>query len=462
MIGILNYSKLFLWSMIYYLKGCESDIIFKIIIKNIKESGCVTIKLVQWLLPKIEAIYNISKDNEEHKWFYELEDVYENCDYHDIEYTKKIFFKDFKREIEDDYEIINEIASGSIGQVYKIKSKYHDRFFAMKVLHPNVKSNLYLLECILYILYNIPYIKDFFRYYFPVNVSDFVRDFTIQTNMINEGNNILHFIDIYKDQDIFIIPKVYKFSKNILIMSYEEGVTFDKIECTDYMKYKMILLNKIFVKNNQHTHRLMHGDLHKGNWKIRLDNDNNIKLVIYDYGFCWRIPDYLSHDECMFVDRSMITPIEDIDNYSKALYLLVNKMTTIKSILESVNSVRERMLNDGKSKEAVYDDPLFLINLILEDSRKNKFLIDSFIFQSVIVHNQLCNNLIKYGINVKDGKNDYFKNQILNIINICETYNTCLEYSDVLKKEYEDLNIKKDKLFENTDYINNYDIKVFN
>ena len=31
--------------------------------------------------------------------------------------------------------------------------------------------------------------------------------------MVNEGNNLLHFIDIYKDQDTFIIPKAYKFSK---------------------------------------------------------------------------------------------------------------------------------------------------------------------------------------------------------------------------------------------------------
>ena len=115
---------------------------------------------------------------------------------------------------------------------------------------------------------------------------------------------------------------------------------------------------------------------------------------------------------------------------------------------------------DDKNLHKLYDDPLFLINLILEDSRKNNFLIDSFIFQSVIVHNQLCNNLIKYGINVKEGKSDYFKNQVLNIINICKTYNTCNEYSDILEKEYEDLNIKKDMLFENTSYLEEYDLDI--
>ena len=32
----------------------------------------------------------------------------------------------------------------------------------------------------------------------------------------------------------------------------------------------IIILNKIFVKSNQHTRRVMHGDLHKGNWKVRI------------------------------------------------------------------------------------------------------------------------------------------------------------------------------------------------
>ena len=59
---------------------------------------------------------------------------------------------------------------------------------------------------------------------------------------------------------------------------------------------------------------------------------------------------------------------------------------------------------EEREETSVYDDPLFLVNLILEDSRKNKYLIDSFVFQSVILHNQLCNNLEKYGINVKTGK----------------------------------------------------------
>ena len=64
-----NYLKLGLWSMIYYFK--PTDIVFDIIINNIKQSGPILIKLVQWVLPKIESIYDINNDTE---WFNKLED----------------------------------------------------------------------------------------------------------------------------------------------------------------------------------------------------------------------------------------------------------------------------------------------------------------------------------------------------------------------------------------------------
>ena len=461
MLGIINYTKLFLWTTVYYFQKKRSETVFKIIVKNIKESGCITIKLVQWLLPKIEVIYDINEGNPDHKWFYDLEEVYENCDYHDIKYTKEIYKKDFNRDIDLDYEIIDELASGSIGQVYKVRSKYNNIEYAMKIIHPNVNSNLCLMEYLLKIMYSAPIIRDLCRYYFPINISDFIRDFRVQTDMVNEGNNLLHFQDVYKDQDTFVIPTVYKFSRNILMMSYEEGTTFDKIEASDYIKYKMIVLNKIFVKNNQHTHRLMHGDLHKGNWKVRVSGED-VKIVIYDYGFCWRMPDYISDEESMFSDRAMITPIENIDNYAKAMHILINKMSSIESILTTVTTVCDKMMEEDSNRlrEDLYSDPLFLVNLILEDSRKNDYLIDSFVFQSVIIHNQLCNNLTKYGINVKNGRSDYFKNQILNIINMCNTYNTCMEYSGILTREYEGMNIKKDTLFENTEYLKGFDLDI--
>ena len=462
MSSIINYTKLFLWSSIYYFQKERSDTVFKIIIKNIKESGCVTIKFIQWILPKIEAIYEIDKNNPNHKWFYDLEEVYENCDYHSIDYTKQIYKIDFNRDINNDYEIINEVASGSIGQVYKIKSKYNGKYYAMKVIHPYVSSNLNLIEYLLLFLYNMPFIKNYSRYYFPININDFIRDFRIQTDMVNEGNNILHFSNIYKKQNTFVVPKAYKFSHNILIMSYEEATTFDNIKSSEYLKYKMIVLNKIFVKNNEHTHGLMHGDLHKGNWKVRFDKNKNIQIVIYDYGFCFRMPDFLSHDDIMFIDRSMITPISNTENFVKACNILLHYSSSEKSIKQSMEEVKKEMINEGLTTDGIYDEPLFLINLVLKDSRKNNYLIDSFIFQSIIIHNQLLNNLNKYCINVRngEGEHDYYNNQVLNVINMCNTYKICEEYANIVRKEYDELKVKRRDLFEGTDYLKKYNISI--
>ena len=65
--------------------------------------------------------------------------------------------------------------SGSIGQVYKIKSKYDDRYFAMKV--PTSKCQFKSIPTRLYtqVLYNAPMIKDYVRYYFPVETGDFIK-----------------------------------------------------------------------------------------------------------------------------------------------------------------------------------------------------------------------------------------------------------------------------------------------
>ena len=78
MFALLNYIKLAIWSGIYYKQEKKSDIIYKIIIKNIKDSGCVVIKFVQWMLPKIEAIYDIDINDPQNSWFLELEELYDN------------------------------------------------------------------------------------------------------------------------------------------------------------------------------------------------------------------------------------------------------------------------------------------------------------------------------------------------------------------------------------------------
>ena len=107
--------------MIHYFY--PSEVVLNIIVNNIKKSGPFLIKLVQWTLPKIENMYDINPNNKEYGWFFKFEELYENCDFHSLEYTKKVFQREFKEDLNDKYNSIEEIASGSIGQVYKIIDK---------------------------------------------------------------------------------------------------------------------------------------------------------------------------------------------------------------------------------------------------------------------------------------------------------------------------------------------------
>ena len=96
---LFNYTKLFLWSIIYYFQ--PKDIFLDILIKNIQDSGCIAIKFTQWILPKLEMIYDL--DSKKDIWFSKLEQFYEYCNIHDINYTKKIYNEDFSEKITDDY-----------------------------------------------------------------------------------------------------------------------------------------------------------------------------------------------------------------------------------------------------------------------------------------------------------------------------------------------------------------------
>lgn len=457
MFTLLNHIKLAIWSAIYYKQKNKSEIIYKIIIKNIKDSGCVVIKFVQWILPKIETIYDIDINDPQNSWFLELEELYDNCNYHSIEYTKQIYKKEFNREFDKDYTIDKLLASGSIGQVYKLTDKINNEKHAMKVLHPNVDSNLFIIKFILNLIYSTPILNDIIKYYIPIDIKNFINDFKIQTNLINEGNNCMFFNNKYKNNDIYVIPEVRKVSKDILIMSYESGVSLDKSDISDYRKEKSILFLKTWIKNNQYKCKLMHGDLHKGNWKVRTDGDD-LKIVIYDFGFCWYMPDYmLEHEINLFVDKSLITPIRNIENFAKACHILINKKSSLEMVKKTINKISEKMIKEENyTKQTVYDDPIFLMKILLEGCRTDKYLMDSFSLNSVIVHTQTTNYLTKYDLVRKNRKDNYFEKCILDIINICDTYGICEDYSCILKEEYKNTGIVKKELFESVIYDNSF------
>ena len=64
------------------------------------------------------------QNNSKPLWLKKLENFYENCDNHDFEYTLNAYQASFKRNLLQDYEILDIIGSGSIGQVYLLQEKF--------------------------------------------------------------------------------------------------------------------------------------------------------------------------------------------------------------------------------------------------------------------------------------------------------------------------------------------------
>ena len=129
------------------------------LINKIKDCGCIAIKLCQWALPKIESMDSEFTD-EEKNIFKKLENFYDKCEIHDINYTYNEYRKQFNSNFTDDYTINKVIGSGSIGQTYLIENKNNEQF-VMKIRHPNIKTQLFYFKIIYKILDNFCLLNKF-------------------------------------------------------------------------------------------------------------------------------------------------------------------------------------------------------------------------------------------------------------------------------------------------------------
>ena len=273
--SLFNYTKLFLWSIFFYIDykiydKCNINLL-NIFLYNVQNTNVLAIKCIQKLIPYLR----MTETNE--KIIKTLSKVYEQNIYHSDKYTLKIYKKDFNEIFSKKYEIISCFSSGSIGQVYKIKDIHSDKFYAMKVIHPNVKYHIKFITTMIWLFTLQKYV--FFE------LDQFINNFISETNFNQEVLFMKQFYENYKNNNHIIIPQVYQWSKNIIIMDFIEGEIITELSIYERSKY--ITLSLLFFNNNRKILNLNHGDLHLGNFKKYKDN----KIVIYDFGFCFSIDD---------------------------------------------------------------------------------------------------------------------------------------------------------------------------
>ena len=395
-----NLSKCIILSL-FIKYNFYNDKIVKILLKNVHSCGVIPIKIIQWGLPILKLI-NIDK-----KILDIFENTYENCPIHELDYTKSLYESDFYNDMDDDYKIIELVGSGSIAQVYKIQDIKTNEFYAMKVIHPNAIKNFNKIKFYLKIIFSI--FK--FSNIVPTDLNNFLKQFRQQLDLVNEANNILKFSGLYKNDKLFLIPELYKFSKNIIIMDYIEGKSIETININiQHYRYNMII--SIFMYNNLFINKFNHGDLHNYNWKITKDN----KIIIYDFGLCWESNSNLTDP----LDKLLLGFHNDDKDLIYGAFLLYFENVEEMYIKEYFYAITEKI-----------DKFYIFAKHILLCSFKHNVLLDINILYTIITYQ---NSMLIYMNNFKESIFDFngvYKEQY----SICDYYNILPEYKKYLLKQ---------------------------
>ena len=417
---------------------------------NINTIGIFAIKLVQWIIEKLKLT---SSDKNTLKMLDQFNDYYEDCPVHEYDFTKEIYYKSFNEEIENKYIIDKTpIASGSIGQVYKgyLKDDKNVKI-AMKVVHPNIERQLFIPRILLKI-YNI--IAYLFRlgFYIPLNFDDFFDYLNMQINLNHEKDNMEVHRSLFKDNSFIVIPKVYDYSKNVLVMSYEEGVFFENLNISSYKKSKILNILRLYIRSSLNCNNIIHGDLHNGNWKVR-DHptiNNHYQIILYDLGLCAKLEDnsfmrkfyeYCDQDDKEKLSDLMLEASKYELSNEKKLFVK-NKLIVLFNNLE---------LNKGLKIKTI-------LKKTIEILTSNNVVIKSVYFNIFCTAINTGNHITKYCDLSSDysediQKNCSFKEVYPTLISFCNTYNCFQEYCDIMKeimnndkKEYDLFPDLKEKL----------------
>jgi predicted unusual protein kinase regulating ubiquinone biosynthesis (AarF/ABC1/UbiB family) len=400
----------------------------EIAINNLKNKifkcGCISIKFTQWIISKLKGNDNKIKFN---YIIDEFENIFDNCEYHEIEHTERIFMNDFNKDIYDIFDKNNfeVIASGSIGQVYKTKFKNNKNTLTnpnvvIKVRHPYIdyiKSYQMVLIYFILGMQKITYIKN--KYSIHFNLHDFIDNINKQIDFNIEAYNNIKMYNNYKDNDYIVIPKVYNYTKNIIVSSFEDGSYIDEIN--EYQKCKVALNLLCLVHNMCMVDNFMHGDLHIKNWKVRPYN-KTYQIILYDFGICFEGPstDYnikiIKYAETQNVKNLICLFLEDF-NYDMEKNVLVELL---------YNKFKE-LCKEPFNMNIVFNKLIFLFstyNLIINNLFLNVMLFFCLLEDIWKQTNIICQDASIIGVD------NIIKNQKLDIITYCKTYNV---YPELLK-----------------------------
>ena len=473
--------------LFYKITGNFNKNLIKLLYKTINLNGCLLIKLVQWLLTNFKFIQN---DKYKYKYIIDLfESFYENCDVHSIEYTKKLFHKEFSQNFDDIIQLDPQfnIKSGSIAQVYKVKFKNNintntntntntdtnlfnqfytninfrhesfdssqllsdtictDNYFAIKVVHPQIQYQMiYPIYFVKLYRFFVTYIPFFKKYNIIFSFDNFFDNLKKQVDMNNEYKNISYFYNTYISNPYIVIPKPLFSTKNFLIMEYCDGYYLQDFDITDINKQKIIALLVLFLKDNYLNIDYFHGDLHDSNWKIRKYKDF-YQIIVYDFGL-------IVENKLQNVYKSIIYNIDN-NNFNNIALILYHNAINVNIeqdifVNNFVNYITTYIL---KNSYDIYSNKC--IKAMYSFCIQNNYILKNNLFELFISVILFKNYIDKY-ILVYDSQNETNFAIKLNFY----YYNLCKSLSifDDVKKYIEEYYINNPEIIKNYSYKNLY------
>lgn len=246
-----------------------------------KECGVIGTKLMQFLFMHDGFFSHECKQRFMH--------VFDQCEVHDWKYTADTYERTFGNDIHDDFDITKHdkmpIGSGSIGQVYKLYHRRRKEYVALKIKHPFVD---YDASVFVRNVSRIMYFTSFFvKIPFALFIQEFLNNIELQLNYANEATNTMQLRKNFEDESHIIVPEVFSFNENIIIMSYHEGVPFNEIKDT-MLRNRVSTDLYLFMVSSLINFDFIHCDMHYGNWKVLVDDNQDYNIVIYDCGIIGR------------------------------------------------------------------------------------------------------------------------------------------------------------------------------
>jgi predicted unusual protein kinase regulating ubiquinone biosynthesis (AarF/ABC1/UbiB family) len=214
----------------------------------------------------------------------------------------------------------------------------------MKVKHPNINK---LVNGTVYALKVICFLFKYINKYHHIFI-EFINNIYLQIDYVQEAKNTIQLRKNFINNKCIIIPEVYTYTDNFIIMSYHHGEQYNNVDENSQILSSMMI--NFFYMTSLLVYDFLHADLHYGNWKIIKEN-NETKLLVYDCGIICSTGDLLLNKRimsCIYNRKNLINLLDIIkedDPLNKNIEKYRKELEQIISFSDNSNDCVTNFLN---------------------------------------------------------------------------------------------------------------------